>query len=65
VKIAHIPDWGVDFYLNNTQKVIFTGSSDVPTGVSAAILVVSIKNGATGGVNASLYVTDIKIKYEL
>jgi len=65
VKIAHIPGWGVDFYLNNTQKIMFTGNSDVPSGVSAAILVVSIKNGSTGDVNASLYITDLKIKYEL
>jgi len=60
VKIVHVPGTRVEFWVNGNLIGTLTGTA-VPTGVTATTyLVISIINGATGGVMANLYVGNIR-----
>jgi hypothetical protein len=52
VKIVHIPGNRVEFWVNNVLIGSLTGTA-VPTGAPTCYILHQIKNGSTGGVNAS------------
>ena len=63
VRIVLIPGNRVEFWVNGVLAGTLTGTA-VPIGNGAAFLVLSIINGATGGVDAFLYVSHITIVQE-
>jgi len=64
IKIVHVPSARVEFWVNGILTGILTGSA-VPTGVTArTYMVISIINGSTGGVDANLFVGNIRLIQE-
>ncbi len=64
VKIVLIPNTRVEFWVDGVLRGSLTGTA-VPTGVTATTwVVVSIINGPTGGVNATLYVGNLMFVQE-
>jgi len=64
VRIVHVPDTRVEFWVNGNLAGTLTGTA-VPVGVTApTYIVVSIVNGPTGGVDAMFNVGDIKLIQE-
>lgn len=63
VRIVLIPGNRVEFWVNGVLAGTLTGTA-VPIGSGSARVVLSIINGATGGVNAFLYVSHITIVQE-
>jgi len=63
-KIVLIPGTRVEFWVDGVLRGTLTGDA-VPIGVTTTTFIVaSIINGATGGVNAVLYLSDIKFVQE-
>jgi len=64
VRIVHVPGVRVEFWVNDDLAGVLTGTA-VPSGLSStSFIVVSIINGPTGGVNAFLDVSKMRIVQE-
>ena len=66
VDIIYKPGIGIEYYINGVLKTVHTAATDIPAGESSAqgIFIHSIKNGATGGVDAYSYIFQPKIWQE-
>ena len=66
IDIIFKPGIAIEYYINKVLKAVHTVAADIPTGESSTqgVLLHSIKNGATGGVNAYSYIFQPKIWQE-
>lgn len=65
IRIHHVPAKRVDFYIDGTLTGSITDTTNIPSGIlSVALGLLTINNGATGGVNAFCYLQNMRIRQE-